>query len=296
MPKPYSCYSVIWPIDFAIVSYKTSNTSAYIVKGFALEAQVNTDFQPLLKSINVGDEWVGLDNMTISQLESTYKLSSGGTNVFSVKRAIVAYFTIRTGYLFTLPTQTTATYTLKRPNGSLYTLTFPLRNTLIYSQILIHFIVVRYSKNCISITHSRIHEQKQPIQLDMFSNTPASHYNADYAHFFSTPLLTDTSNPSISFTHFTLNKNQIGVVRLDTFNPFTGIRLFLDTLKEVLMNEMRNVDALIFDVRDNGGGLSGVVDGVIRFISSHYKVAKMRALMTDLNRNILKDTIFNGTG
>lgn len=125
MPKPYSCYSVIWPLDFSIVTTH-EDTTHFLVKGVSSEALVRLDDFSILKSVNPGDEWIGYNNKTIPHLIAETKLKSGGSNPDSMHRALLSFFTIRTGYLFILPTETTATYTLKRPDGSIYTISVPL--------------------------------------------------------------------------------------------------------------------------------------------------------------------------
>lgn len=158
--------------------------------------------------------------------------------------------------------------------------------------------MVRYSKNCIATEHLRTFTKPPELQLDMFVNEASNAYNVDYAHYFGSPAsqLEPTLDSSLSYTTFKSSKQLVGIIRISTFNPSSGTDAFLAAFRELLIDDLKHIDRLIIDLRDNGGGLSACVDGVVSMFTSYAKITTMRALMTPLNAKLLATQPFTGTG
>ncbi|KAJ3078269.1 hypothetical protein HK102_004610, partial [Quaeritorhiza haematococci] len=140
LPKPYSCYQLIFPIEFGLAeSDDIISNPLVVVKGFSTHRdpviRLNIYSKEVLGAVNVGDTLVSIDGKSFRQLFEEFKSVTGGANVFGGHRALMNYLTLRPAETYLLPddmpgntaNNTEVTYVFKKlTDGSEYTVKLPL--------------------------------------------------------------------------------------------------------------------------------------------------------------------------
>lgn len=115
-----------------------------------------------------------------------------------------------------------------------------------------------------------------------------------------------TSEPILSWSSFeythplnsssttTSTTHTIGIIRLDSFKPTIEtqegtIRL----IRQLLLGPLSSTTALIFDCRDNGGGLISLADGIPQLFVPDFIPGGARALIAPINEQIFTGPLKN---
>ena len=84
---------------------------------------------------------------------------------------------------------------------------------------------------------------------------------------------------------------KFGYLRLTSFVPATGDNATLQEIRRLIFTEFEDTDALIFDVRNNGGGSIVLADKMPQlFMPGDAKAIQARLLNTDLNRRLFNES------
>ncbi|KAJ3079404.1 hypothetical protein HK102_003804 [Quaeritorhiza haematococci] len=90
----------------------------------------------------------------------------------------------------------------------------------------------------------------------------------------------------------------MGIIFIDTFTPdsLTALDPWLRNIRGVIMNNLKETDVLLFDVRGNPGGYGALAEGLQQFFTPN-EVARhtMRMMNSDFNRQWILNTVFNET-
>ncbi|MBQ4838579.1 S41 family peptidase [Pseudoalteromonas luteoviolacea] len=113
-----------------------------------------------------------------------------------------------------------------------------------------------------------------------------------------TPFVTNpTADPEVSWAIREVDGKQVGYIKLDSFSVVGSIDYSLWLLIDLLQNQLADTDALVFDVRNNPGGLITYADRLVQlFANKSAKPTELRFINTQLNYDILHDTIFSTFG
>ncbi|KAH6575551.1 hypothetical protein BASA60_004991 [Batrachochytrium salamandrivorans] len=91
----------------------------------------------------------------------------------------------------------------------------------------------------------------------------------------------------------------MGVIRIDSFTPVlkdtkedTNFMVLIATIRELLVNQLKDTNSVLFDVRGNTGGLISAADGIIQLFKPDATASQFRYLKND----VTKDLFYNGAG
>ncbi|KZN61923.1 hypothetical protein N473_20490 [Pseudoalteromonas luteoviolacea CPMOR-1] len=112
------------------------------------------------------------------------------------------------------------------------------------------------------------------------------------------PFVTNpTTDPQVSWAIREVDGQQVGYIKLARFRVVNEIDDALKQLSELLTDELAQTDALVFDVRNNPGGLITYSDRLVQLFSAKPVIpTKLKFLNTQLNYDILHKTIFSTFG
>lgn len=105
----------------------------------------------------------------------------------------------------------------------------------------------------------------------------------------------ETDEPIISWSIYERRPTKMGIIRLESFMPEadqSGM-MSLEIIRSLLTNELADTDALIFDIRDNGGGLIVMADLIPQFFTPNLDTSAARALVAPVNKQIFMDKMPN---
>jgi hypothetical protein len=107
--------------------------------------------------------------------------------------------------------------------------------------------------------------------------------------------LKPTEESIIQWSIYERRPTRIGIIRLESFMPETDESgmLSIEIIRRLLINELRDTDAIVFDVRDNGGGLITMADKIPQLFSPHVDTSGARALVAPLNERIFMEKMPN---
>lgn len=69
----------------------------------------------------------------------------------------------------------------------------------------------------------------------------------------------------------------------------------IKTIRLLLVNELKDTDALVFDVRSNGGGQISLADGIPQLFTPSFDPMGARALISKVNEKIFESSLFTNT-
>jgi len=137
-------------------------------------------------------------------------------------------------------------------------------------------------------TNAMVSQSEELLQRDF--NKFISQNNLNNQSYFNT---TPTVEPSITWSIVPKGDKNVGYIKLATFAPAGGFEQPLEVITNLLHNELASTDALVIDVRNNGGGYINYADMLPQmFIPGQAKVNSARFINTEGNRYIMGDTIF----
>ena len=273
LPGPYSCYRLIYPLDFDFYGNQILVSSLFFDKSNKHDLN--------LSGIDIGDELVFFNNMTFSQIYELKKEAIGGANLYGSMRSVLTFLSFQSGKLYILPTETTVEYTLMKPNGTIYKTRHP--------------VLARYSKQCVASF-----KKSKPSNYRMISerDTPTIDHDDMMIHPYLHELpeqsnsLLKTSEDFSYKIYKTKTNFVLGVLKISSFIPKTDPKTALRNLITLLYNELFNTSALIIDVRNNGGGAISLADSIPQLFIQNIKTASARALKSNINTRIFLNPEF----
>ncbi|AOT08342.1 S41 family peptidase [Pseudoalteromonas luteoviolacea] len=112
------------------------------------------------------------------------------------------------------------------------------------------------------------------------------------------PFITNPSaDPQVTWAIQEVDGQQVGYIKLNRFSVVGEVDVSLNILSELLTNELAQIDALVFDVRNNPGGLITYADRLVQLFSAKPAApTELKFINTQLNYDILHKTIFSTFG
>ncbi|KAJ3225097.1 hypothetical protein HK099_007384 [Clydaea vesicula] len=280
LPSPASCFSWIYPIGLDLASSNDLvKNPKVVVKTTRYYSFSN---QPKGFSINAGDLVLSINGRTPVQLFQTFAPFAGGANNFGGMRAVLSLFDARSGEMYGPPASEFVTYVFQRPDGSQYTWTGS--------------IFAYYDPQCVNSAPKVASEnpEKDPVPKEKLNPYMGVTLDAILGWKFSKPLgfldFKQTPDAVLGYNIYNFGKNKIGILQLASFIPNTGQNTFIQILISLLQNELSQTNALIIDVRNNGGGLVSLADFLPQiFGGKNIQPMRFRALATPINGNILSN-------
>ncbi|KAJ3079083.1 hypothetical protein HK102_004041 [Quaeritorhiza haematococci] len=297
IPVPYACYRAIWPITFALIeSDDLENNPQIAVKALSTFPQVLDLAPEIREKVQTGDLLVSYNGKTFKEYYEENKQWCGGANTFGGHNRCVAHMSLRSGRMFPLPEETEAVYVLRR--GS-YTYTVKAPIVMSYTRYCVDRFPVNGTVLEDNSDPAARFETEPPIphkiqeKMLMYSDLDdlKNSFEASWGYERQT-----TEEPIISWSTYQRGPTNLGIIRLESFSPSAStadgsIRI----LRRLLVNELKDTDALVIDIRDNGGGLADFADSIPQLFVGGFKPTKARALISEINRQMFNTGNFNGT-
>jgi hypothetical protein len=293
LPRPYACFDAVYPLKMTLVHSKSGITVA--TNGFSPHLRGHSSgITQLYKSLGLkryGDTIVQLNNQTFEELYDQFQDSTGGSNESGGYRSLLRYFSLRYGSFSKLPDDTTVKYLIRQSNGNLVSFTSP--------------IFVRYLPSCISNNHNtegiglwasdstltniktQLNWMATPLPVQpKIDKDPCRFLSYKGEQFLSWCIVHDAEQKAI------------GIIRLEAFKSSRGTKGSEDMIgmiRNLLESELKETEALIIDLRDNGGGFVPLADGLTQLFTPNPHVSHGRAINHELNRRIFTGPLFART-
>lgn len=97
----------------------------------------------------------------------------------------------------------------------------------------------------------------------------------------------NTTDPAVDWAIYNKGESNMGIIYLRSFMPLKDdAPSVLLLIRSLLVNQLKDTDSLLFDIRDNGGGLVTMADGLPQFFIKDFVNPGFRALVSPINENI----------
>jgi C-terminal processing protease CtpA/Prc len=245
-PKPMLCYDSFFPFSLAPAK-SAGNIDISVVKKVKTNEEI-LRLVPEFKKVSVGDELISYNGKktNIAILEMN-KLSTG-SNPGALRRKSNSLFTYRAHWSNAVPKEEKAVFEFKRADNTTYKIEMPWLTLKDHECLKSdEKIKTRFKKPSKDIA-----EDRYQVEYQNFYKSKLSEKSADKT---ASPMV-DTKEPTIHWWVLENENGKFGVIRLDSFMPEAvsseGAR---DIIESLLLNEMATFDGVIFDLRNNGGGM-----------------------------------------
>lgn len=318
-PRPYSCYSVIFPLSFDIAENRI-----VIVTDFSPGYPIAREFNPGLKSIvKKGDVLVSINGKSIDDLYQEHQLKTGGANYYGGITSLLNYFTLRHGSFYQLPEETDITYGLVRGSKS-FEITLNIVGARDNYCIKKHLNIDSMVPELINSFKSKDENQDQEIKSsisrkrksksdeeeiqDQENNSPKKQKSKsdqiksrkrkrlEFKHAAaqpsknargSTSFWKKTKDPFLSYREYKYKNSKMLIIKLLDFSPLKdNVQNALEKIYNLII-KYAFVDSILFDLRDNPGGQISLAEGIFQFFKLDAKLSLARALVTPLNKLLM---------
>ncbi|KAH6562807.1 hypothetical protein BASA60_010982 [Batrachochytrium salamandrivorans] len=272
---PYGCFSITTGVFFKLVddSLGSSAPPKVRVVGMTDTPEILGLIGNVLSTVAVGDELLTVDGVPFNDWYEQNQFTLGfGANNSGGQRGAFQYLEGVWGGTNILPEVDSITFQLKRlgRNQELYTVTIPY--------------VSLSNDECWSLSSSLYRE---------LTGTTLPRISASTGYRQKRSVLGNGASLSGNST------SQRGDATLYKRSYSESIR-FEDTgidgwrwdylekwrKKDLLVNQLKDTDSVMFDVRGNTGGLISVADGIIQLLKSDVAAAKFRYLKNDVTKDL----------
>ncbi|KAJ3380463.1 hypothetical protein HDU92_005960 [Lobulomyces angularis] len=289
-PAPYSCYRAVYPLTFELIhSDDPVKNPVAAVSAFSTFPEVVELGGAELKKVKLGHVLVSINGLSLTELYEKYKHLGGGANLFGGLKSVLSLFEYRNAIMFPLEIEageTHVTYVLKeRPDSTrTYSVTVPIAG--------------RRNDDCLANAPKLKKKDEVPDfkeierlfkkkQVDMSFPLYKEARDAFEApmDIIYTPILADT----LQWARYEFLGTKLGVLRIDGFVPPDGVDTdtTIGMIRSLLVNEFKDTDALVIDLRRNGGGSILMADAIPQlFLNGEYHPQGARALMAPINAGI----------
>ena len=266
LPGKHACLIASTGISYSTV--KSNDTWLNVVSG--VEPNV---LSPGLNKIKLGDELLTIDGVSqnIRQLDVT--LSEG----HAIIRPDLKSISRVNGKTSKLPVRNEHTYEFKSLRGELYTVVLPWIaevNDECVKQATAVTDALSSGQPIPRFSSATITPQREPVTVDRLFN-PSGDRNVKWGIY----------EPS---TH------NMGIIKLDSFGESTSAAAnLIEAIKDLLLNQLANTTAVVFDVRSNSGRPLGfAAETIPQLLSVQY----IRTGSGFVLRRTVNDHIFENAG
>lgn len=242
LPQPMTCYASFFPFSLA-PGKSVTNSDISVVKRIRSDAEIYR-LIPEFKNVSVGDELISVNGKKTNLAILDVNILSPGSNPGALRRKSNSLLTYRAHWANPVPNEEKVIFEFKRADNTTYKISMPW--------------LASKDNACLSSDEKIKSRYKLPIK-----NIAEDRYQVEYQNFFKSKSsdknvagMIDTIEPSIQWWVLENENGKFGVIRLDSFMPEKvspeGAR---DIIEGLLLNEMAAFDGVIFDLRNNGGGM-----------------------------------------
>ncbi|KAH6581537.1 hypothetical protein BASA60_002369 [Batrachochytrium salamandrivorans] len=308
---PYGCFSLSTGLFFKFVddSLRSSEPPKVRVVGMTDTPEVLDLIGNVLSAVAVGDELLTINGLSFHDWYDQNKFILGfGANDSGGHRGAFQYLEGVSGSSNILPEVDGITFQLRRLGGNqeLYTVTVPY--------------VALYNDECWSLSSNlykeltgiALHRTPAPTSLrqkrsvlangmSLSGNNTLHRRDTDIHRrsYWGSVQFEDTKIDDLTWTIWKNGGKNMGVIRIDSFSPVlkdtkevTNFMFLIATIRELLVNQLKDTNSILFDVRGNTGGLISAADGIIQLFKPDVTASQFRYLKNE----VTKDLFYNGAG
>ncbi|MBC7539977.1 MAG: immune inhibitor A [Bacteriovorax sp.] len=250
-PKPYSCYRSFLPLSFKEV--KDNSGNKVIAVSEIIENENVLKLMPQPFQIEVGDVVLSYNGLPIRQAMQNIAPRSRGANPAAILRNSANLLTYVSQGSDVAPNKDVTTLVLKNRLGKTYTTTIPW--------------ISKVTQECL--------DSKESVEIFSGANEYQNEINKLFRKKKQNKSLTDgdglkdTAEPILKYKTINNEFGNFGYFKLESFEPekldATGV---IAEVRKLLQKEFINVDGLIIDLRDNGGGQINLADGLVQLFTA----------------------------
>ncbi|KAI9203957.1 uncharacterized protein BJ171DRAFT_459706, partial [Polychytrium aggregatum] len=292
VPAPYACVRALLPWGFDFLQNNNYDDPTVVVSAignFGPGVDPSVVYGPALTAqlaqISLGDELVGIDGERLGPLyfAQYQNLTNGANDMGGMRYFTNLLFSMRIGAWAPLPNSVEdgRTYTFKKHNGKTIKVKVPY--------------LARMRHDCVAplttpANTSSLLEPTSAVENKVAPKPKLNQFKLQYLDEFNEiydnsayPTYTPTPDGKLHYTIYKEHGHNLGVIRLDDFEPTTSVDQILLLIRGLLVNELANTDAVVFDIRSNGGGIIDMANSIPQLFKPDYDTSGARLLISNTN-------------
>lgn len=291
LPYPHAAFLSFIPVNFSrtVGANNQEEVRLSTVYGVFFDALIRDQRKP-----QVGDEVLEYDGLPIQTAISNALYQGNGANPYAGASRALQFLTFVPQSVYLPPAKDKLTLKLRAAsNGEVYSITLPW---------LVQYDDSKLNPAPAPLAASSAKNRAAPQNLAemlMMSNEPIQEMFNQFqqrnlaADFAAIPKQA-TAEPSIKWAVVDRNSKKVGYLSISSFVPSSvNDNGALTIIANLLRNQLASTDALVIDVRNNGGGSIVYADKLPQmFIPGNAKTNSARFLNTKANFDFLNQDIF----
>jgi hypothetical protein len=249
---------------------------------------------PSASKMNIGDELLEVDGVHVQKFVQSKLPTWGGSNESGGLRGVLYRLSVSDGLIHTAPIEDQVEFRMKSySTGKEYSVTIPW--------------VVRTDTTCENLSKIITEQVKNGDVPESFVELPTPklkkqvyagnrQYKIDqraYGRVDQTAKVTvnPTANPIVRWAIFEPQGRNMGIIYLSSFvSDFIGTTVLI---RDLLLNQLKDTNSVIFDIRDNGGGIIQLSEWIPQLIGSDIEPGNVRTLVAPINRDIYLNSTYS---
>ncbi|KAH6590857.1 hypothetical protein BASA61_005078 [Batrachochytrium salamandrivorans] len=302
---PYGCFSVSTGLFFKSVddSLVSSTPPKVRVVGITSILETLNLIRKALLPISVGDELLTVNGLSFDEWYEKNKLILGfGANDSGGHSGAFKYLAEISGSSNILPEDDDITFQLRRLGGNqeLYTVTIPY--------------VAFYNDECWDLSSNlykeltgitlpempapRSYRYKRSVSVNgaSVSGNSISHRQETniYKRFYWDSVYFETTDiDGLTWTIWRNGERNMGVIKIESFilvlkdtKKITTFLFLALTIRNLLVDQLKDTDSIVFDIRGNSGGSISGADAIIQLFKSDVTASQFRYLKNDATKSL----------
>ncbi|KAI9207519.1 uncharacterized protein BJ171DRAFT_596543 [Polychytrium aggregatum] len=301
IPAPYGCVRSILPWSFDFLQNDDYWNPVVVVSGLASYGPAvdptsffGADLMNQIKQITPGDELVSIDSVEFGPtFFEQYQDKTQGANDMGGMRNFANILVYRASVFYPLPTEEedNRTFVFKKPSGQLITIKVPYFSRLslaCLAPILNPQATVNDFLGEAEVVTPKIPHMQPNTD---FSNPILAEFKEVFPAGNVAPVYQSTPDTKLSWTIYKENGANLGVIFLADFEPSTSVTNIVALIRGLLVNELADTDAVVFDIRSNGGGDITMANSIPQLFKPDFVQNGARALISDTNTAIFHSPV-----
>ncbi|KAH6560172.1 hypothetical protein BASA60_000371 [Batrachochytrium salamandrivorans] len=302
---PYGCFSVSTGLFFKFVddSLVSSTSPKVRVVGMNDTPEVLDLIGDVISTVALGDELLTVNGLSFDDWYEQNKFGLGfGANDSGGHSGAFKYLAGISGSSNILPEDDDITFQLRRLGGNqeLYTVTIPY--VAFYNDECWDLSSDLY-KELTGITLPRIpaptsYRYKRSVSVNgaSVSGNSISHRQDTNIHkrsYWDSVYFETTDIDGLTWTIWRNGERNMGVIKIESFilvlkntKKYTTFLFLALTIRNLLVDQLKDTDSIVFDIRGNDGGSISGADGIIQLFKPDVTASQFRYLKNEVTRDI----------
>ncbi|KAI8904316.1 ClpP/crotonase-like domain-containing protein [Gorgonomyces haynaldii] len=289
MPGPHTCFDFVTGVSFDFgPSQDMINNPLVIVSSFSKIQQVVSLSGPDLQKMAVGDRLLTVNGQPFADYNKQRQFNLSGANDYGALRASLASLSFLSGDFLPVPTADSLVLGMSSTFGVRYNVTLPW-----VAQQNVQCVAESQGsgqqvlKNAFAQKLSGKQENGLPQQRKGYQRQLdgiRQHFGAKTPVFQVNP----TEDPTISWGIYDPDNVNLGILTITAFAPVGGISdNAINTIQNLLLTNLTKTDALVIDIRNNGGGDISMANKIPQLFKNNVRPLNFRAINNPINAAIL---------